>query len=389
MAYILPVPSDTREILQKKGTACSNAYLLLNRFLEGEYNGSDKPFDIKNTKISLYRKIQNIVFDTQPHIIRQSQMLDKIKKSGSFSHVFELISESRMVVGLGDANALEVGMTLHPLYGFPYIPGSAIKGLTRTWLEIAEDTFDGSLLEGENLNRVIREKSREIFGSTTKDSTTLNHRMGKVTFLDAIPVTDNEQTIEFDIDIMNPHYSNYYSDPEQNPPGDWYRPIPIPFLTIKPKTKFQFGIIAEDEVLLKQASAWLMMGLSELGIGAKTSSGYGYFTHPDELKRREEEKRKEEEEERPDWAKELEKESEEELKIENQLTDTEKIEKLIKKGPPKNTFNDAYKLWSDLPEGDEKLRLANLFFEVDSKYMKGKKKKAWARDLIDFIEKRT
>jgi len=402
MANILPIPFDTREIFQKEGAVCDNAYLLLNRFLEGEDNVSDKPFDTKNTKLSLYEKLQNISFDTTSHVKRQTAILAGLKKSGAIAKPIELVSESRLVVGLGDTNALEVGMTLHPLYGFPFIPGSTIKGLTRSWLEVAEDTFEGKTLDGEELNKTLKEKSFDVFGSLVKDSTSLTkdekahyeklkmlNRMGQVTFLDAIPVTDNEHTIAFDIDIMNPHYSSYYSNPESNPPGDWYSPVPILFLTLKRGIKFQFGLIAEDEDLYEQAADWLKMGLSELGIGAKTSSGYGFFTHPEELKRREAEERRIEEEARPDWAKEDKKKLQIALKKEEALTEAEKIEKEIFEGPPSLKFHKAYILWEKIDDDDEKLRLAKLFFEVDNKYMKGKKKKPWARELMEYVKKHT
>jgi len=39
----------------------------------------------------------------------------------------------RLIVGLGLPSPLETGITLHHLYGFPYLPGSAIKGVTRGW----------------------------------------------------------------------------------------------------------------------------------------------------------------------------------------------------------------------------------------------------------------
>lgn len=39
----------------------------------------------------------------------------------------------RLSIGLGVPHSLETGITLHHLYGIPYIPGSALKGVTRAW----------------------------------------------------------------------------------------------------------------------------------------------------------------------------------------------------------------------------------------------------------------
>ena len=38
-------------------------------------------------------------------------------------------TNGRIIVGLGEKNVLETGITLHHTYGVPYIPGSALKGL--------------------------------------------------------------------------------------------------------------------------------------------------------------------------------------------------------------------------------------------------------------------
>src|SRR5713226_261316 len=40
----------------------------------------------------------------------------------------------RMAVGLGGETVLETDLTLHHLYGIPYIPGSALKGLTKAYV---------------------------------------------------------------------------------------------------------------------------------------------------------------------------------------------------------------------------------------------------------------
>jgi CRISPR-associated protein Cmr6 len=39
----------------------------------------------------------------------------------------------RLTIGLGTASTLDTGLALHRIYGIPYIPGSAVKGLTRAY----------------------------------------------------------------------------------------------------------------------------------------------------------------------------------------------------------------------------------------------------------------
>ena len=39
-----------------------------------------------------------------------------------------------MVVGLGGESVYETSITLHHIYGIPYIPASSIKGVVRSWI---------------------------------------------------------------------------------------------------------------------------------------------------------------------------------------------------------------------------------------------------------------
>jgi len=184
---------------------------------------------------------------------------------------FTLKPEGRMVIGLGGESVYEVSMTLHYIYGFPYIPASAIKGITRSWI----------ITEKFNSNEKEAFKDQgfcDIFGCP-KDSFYSKAHQGKVFFLDAFP----QKKPEIEVDVMNPHYSPYYT--EGKPPGDYYNPIPIFFLTVK-NTPFEFHIginknegiksgIFAGKTYLEVAEEWIKKALSEHGIGAKTSVGYG------------------------------------------------------------------------------------------------------------------
>ncbi|MGQ9768904.1 MAG: type III-B CRISPR module RAMP protein Cmr6, partial [Anaerolineae bacterium] len=120
------------------------------------------------------------------------------------------------------------------------------------------------------------EDFRLIFGTTAV--------AGRAVFLDAIP--KDKPTL--DLDIMNPHFPKYYSGEE--PPTDWQSPVPVYFLAVAPQTEFRFavgwrGALDEEAKRLQSlAITWLKTGLQELGAGAKTSAGYGYFVHDLESK---------------------------------------------------------------------------------------------------------
>jgi CRISPR-associated protein Cmr6 len=210
---------------------------------------------------------------------------------------FGLTPDWRFIAGLGRKGPLEVGFTFHR-YGFPILPGSSVKGVARAWalLQIAEKVgttelkeLDGILsADGDNERKKyedwkagqsaevqkLADDFRTIFGTTAA--------AGRAVFFDAIPAC--KPTLE--LDIMNPHFPDYYQGDQ--PPTDWQSPVPVYFLTVAANTEFRFAVgwrgILDDEGqrLRDQAQQWLKDGLTQLGAGAKTSAGYGYFFQPTE-----------------------------------------------------------------------------------------------------------
>jgi len=210
-----------------------------------------------------------------------------IKNMGNNFEKFEATTSWRLVIGLGASHPQETSMTLHHIYGIPYIPGNAIKGVTRHWavLKFAEEMsksenikFEKAIEEvskalenGEKMDLKVEDlefnQLIEIFGT--------QKQQGKVIFFDAYPVGE----MKLKIDIMNPHYPKYYS--EEHPPTDWQSPVPIKFLTVE-NTKFAFYLASKikddrEKKLLDRARELLLEALKNYGIGAKTSLGYGHF----------------------------------------------------------------------------------------------------------------
>ena len=188
----------------------------------------------------------------------------------------------RLTINLGVTSVYETNLLLHRNYSIPYIPGSAVKGVTRHWaiLKFAENSkidpkkIDSALSQGKDLklkvNNISFEDLINIFGSQNKK--------GHVIFFDALPITEeknNKGKVIITLDVMNVHYKPYYEKGET--PGDWYSPIPIFFLVIEKGTKFRFVLASEDEELVKKAKMLLIEALRCAGIGAKTNVGYGYF----------------------------------------------------------------------------------------------------------------
>jgi CRISPR-associated protein Cmr6 len=204
-----------------------------------------------------------------------------ITNIGNNLEKFEAETSWRLVIGLGASHPQETSMALHHIYGIPYIPGSAIKGVTRHWavLKFADNNRKDNEKFEDAIKRIARalengnDLNIEVDKITFKDLIEIfgtQKQQGKVIFFDAYPVGE----IKLKIDIMNTHYPKYYS--EGQPPADWQSPVPIKFLTVE-DTKFQFYLVSKDKDLLEKSSMLLTEALKYHGIGAKTALGYGIF----------------------------------------------------------------------------------------------------------------
>lgn len=175
---------------------------------------------------------------------------------------FTLKTDWRFITGLGRKGPLEAGFTFNR-YGFPILPGSSVKGIARAYALLVKGVSETD------------KDFVEIFGRAPKSGEDQSvTQSGGAIFFDAIPA--GKPTLE--LDVMNPHFPKYYSGEEF--PTDWQNPIPVYFLTVAPGTKFRFAVGWRGTVnteLQNRAQEWLMNGLMELGAGAKTSAGYGYF----------------------------------------------------------------------------------------------------------------
>jgi CRISPR-associated protein Cmr6 len=255
---------------------------------------------------------------------------------------FALCTLTRMVIGLGGKGTLEMGITLHHTYGFPYIPGSALKGVARTCglLKIA-DLVGVPRISSEDILRIKEDKKKtplqildglmempldkdtsskfyqeqyaameRVFEQELKDQTlrfaksthinkitfadliqdinVMNFReifgtmadIGKVVFYEAIPYSvENIFTTE----IMTPHFSEYYE--ENRFPQEDQKLKTLAYLAINENIWFLFGLAPRyqtktNKKLVALAKSWLKSGLKESGVGGKTSSGMGRFYIP-------------------------------------------------------------------------------------------------------------
>ena len=268
------LPPDTAKVIQKYVERCHNLALVLDKYVKR--NVIDDP---KQKGAWLRTCVQHNTIDGELAHSAYHRWLAMIKSRNATCFDAEL--EWRMVIGLGGETVLETDLTLHHLYGIPFIPGSALKGLTRAYVTVEEKKYfvpPADKPEAE-CKPSLEEKTdhldiQRIFGS--------QDRAGTVIFFDALPL---DGKAKFVVDIMNPHYPNYYNSLQSNnieAPANNQSPNPIPFLTVT-NTTFTVALAPRNpneiqhQEDVKLVTEWLLRSLQKYGIGGKTSAGYGYF----------------------------------------------------------------------------------------------------------------
>ena len=182
---------------------------------------------------------------------------------------------SRLIVNQSGGILENAGLCLHPHFGAPYIPGSAVKGIARhaAWCEWNEEA-------DETEKKNIAERIAAVFGYPTNDDGLdaflaahgWKDKSGSVVFMPACPcdLQGNPSSGALAVDILTPHGGN-----------DWTDPVPNPFPVVSKDVFFMFVVCPSGPngtAHLGDAICWLKKGLSENGIGAKTAAGYGAFS---------------------------------------------------------------------------------------------------------------
>ncbi len=198
--------------------------------------------------------------------------------------LFSMELEGPMAVGLGNESPMEIGLTTHHTYGMPTIPGSALKGMCA---RVANKQVKTSQLTQEQYDA--------MFGNTKSAS--------YLTFWDAWYDAGSAGSKPFHRDVITVHHQDYYSgkgkkDGKDCWPTDFDDPVPIPFLVVRPGSKFWFALSIPEEWRGTGdnpkhgedfVSKLLQYALCNLGVGGKTNAGYGFFKKPEWLRIEDEE----------------------------------------------------------------------------------------------------
>jgi len=252
-------PTDSYEL-----PGCANASLVMDKYLRVPVREDEHK---KNARRELHQAVQESI-DRSEEVYKAA--FDRYKnstpgpcKAGDCKTVEGL----RLIIGIGNENVLETGLTLHHTYGTPIIPGTALKGLASHYCDQVWGAGDGKFKRGEEYHRAI-------FG-TSDDS-------GHFIFHDAW-ITPETMKRSLRRDVMTPHHMEYYSgeDKGQAAPTDFDDPNPVTFLSVAGT----FHVAVSCDVPGAEGDKWadlafglLTDALREWGIGGKTAAGYGRLT---------------------------------------------------------------------------------------------------------------
>lgn len=230
------------EIEKNRDFKCDNIDLLINKFR----NKHSISYTIKKycSNILKQSKIINYVNE-------QSRLLEKTSLYQVEKYEFSVMN--KMMIGYGGTTTYNNDITLHPIYGIPYMPGQAIKGVLKHYISNYTD-----------------DPKAKILSSYLGDE----DKKGDILFFDAYPKEDCE-IVE---DVMSVHHKDYYTSLESFPRDDDTTTV-IKFLAVKGSFVIRLGICNKlmkstdfDNGLLLSV---LKDALYKVGIGGKTSVGYG------------------------------------------------------------------------------------------------------------------
>jgi CRISPR-associated protein Cmr6 len=184
----------------------------------------------------------------------REQMMKSMKTQGYKTITIEAKLDSPMLVGIGNPSIDEIGFYWNRNYSVPTVPGSSIKGAFRNYWKT--EKLDGSI-------------EKIIFGSDDNN----NSSRGEVVFMEAIPVDKFDLMQEF----QTPHFGDYYSS--NKVPNDVHNPVPLNFISVKEGSTYRFDFLTKnpDENIAKEIEKHFKIILEYIGIGSKTSMGYGRF----------------------------------------------------------------------------------------------------------------
>lgn len=194
-----------------------------------------------------------------------------------------------LLIGTGNMHdvkkeaAIKCGFTFDYVTGLPYLPGSSLKGMLRSYFPGGHEqqkqeyaAFIYGLLQEikeEESSEEERIVELEESGIAALETAIFEEGENKDVFLDAFPVIKGEKGNS----LMKMEYITPHPNPLKNP-------IPISIVKIKPEVKFEFcflltDYVVDEKVVVNAAAKRELFKklILEMGVGAKTNVGFGKF----------------------------------------------------------------------------------------------------------------
>jgi len=256
--------------LEEKQAPVPHAGLLLQSGLL-EFNGSETP---KSDHIQRVCE----AFDKEFYSRAYRRWCSHTEDTSRFRS-FKLALESRLFVGLSGGGMLETGCAIGHSHGAPYIPGSSIKGVVAAH---AKERLGTAGNGGKDI-------AAELFGAPPEEESP-GGMCGLIAFYDAWWVPGSakdgksrsapiEKAVSPNLplvpEIVTSHHLDYYGSNGATPATDFDSPVPNAQIGIQGSFRFTLAGPAE---WLDLAQKITVSALSERGVGARTRSGYGYFS---------------------------------------------------------------------------------------------------------------
>ncbi len=190
--------------------------------------------------------------DLRDALIRRRRAAAARLNSQSSARTVTLVVANDLAVGhAGAGTPHDNALALDGLTGAPTLPATAVKGIC---LAASRETGD--------------ETDARLFGTGSGDGAGC---IGSVTFLAGLARGD----VRLGLSVLTPHEPDYYGDPAGNAPAMISAPVPVPFPVVT-DGHFEVTILGEPGDVQRVVDL-LSTAVDEIGIGAKTSAGYGYL----------------------------------------------------------------------------------------------------------------
>lgn len=299
-------PGDTRVLLGANAARCESRSLYMDRFGEPGARKAEREQWFEGV---LRREVA------------VSKPLDRFSGISVAACYGQL--RSRLMVNMAGGVMENAGLCLDR-FGWPYIPGSAVKGCARRAaiqsliddrdanpdvVKLAKLLANVALVfgwgEGEwtvepNGPRGLKSDFAYAIGTKLWPQVSqaaqqllpkTDHFAGGVSFLPAYPMDPKtvknlpiplpERFGALEMDILTCHHGDYYSSSDATKvAADIEEPVPVAFPAVAAGHVFKFCVLALRGCRVDcadQARVWLMEGMQTFGLGAKTSAGYGWF----------------------------------------------------------------------------------------------------------------